>query len=461
MEPSGTTGPEGPRRSEDDRPLNAEERAEYERLRRHAHTRHRRLRYAGASVLLLLAFILAPLAVVAAWIDSEITDTDRYVETVAPLAKKPAVQNLVTDRVTDRVVDNIDTKKVTDALADALARNGVPSAIVDQAEALDGVLKTGVTTVVHDVVNKVVTSDEFAQAWEIANRRAHAAVLNVLTGEGGSAVEAKGDAITLNIGTVIDEVKHRLVDAGFDKAADIPDVDKSVVLVQVDKLNEAQDAARLLDILGVWLPVLVVALVALAVGAAPSHRRALMTAGIGVGVMMVVLLVGLAVMRRVYLDSVPSAAQSEGAAAVIYDELVRFLKDSTVTMLVIAVFVVIAAYLYGPGRVARALRSVTVRGTEASGHLLARAGLRTGGTGRWLDRHRGWTTGIVIGLAVLTLFLWNYPTAGSVALVVGLAVVVLLILGVLAAARTAPEPATAAARPPPDTGPSSDTETPS
>ncbi|CAM5268019.1 hypothetical protein SGLAM104S_02516 [Streptomyces glaucescens] len=69
--------------------MTAEERAEYERLRRHAAVRHRRLRRAGSSVLLLMALLLAPLAVVAAWVQDTVSDTDRYVETVAPLASEP------------------------------------------------------------------------------------------------------------------------------------------------------------------------------------------------------------------------------------------------------------------------------------------------------------------------------------------------------------------------------------
>ena len=64
--------------------MTAEERAEYERLRRHAAVRHRRVRQVGASVLLLLTLLLAPLAVVAAWVQDTVSDTDRYVQTVAP-----------------------------------------------------------------------------------------------------------------------------------------------------------------------------------------------------------------------------------------------------------------------------------------------------------------------------------------------------------------------------------------
>ncbi|ARF53750.1 hypothetical protein [Streptomyces gilvosporeus] len=435
MDSSSPAAPEGAQG-----PLSAAERAEYARLRRAAAVRHRRLRYAATSVLLVLAFVLAPLGVVASWLDSQIANTDRYVQTVAPLARNPAVQDAVTNRVTTKVVSYIDTAKVTDALKRALQKTGTPPAVVDKADLLAGALKSGATSAVHAVANKVVTSDQFADVWNAANRRAHAAVVNVLTGKGGSAVEAKGNTISLNIGTAIDQVQKKLVDEGFKRADKIPDINKTVVLVKTDKLNKAQNAMRLLGIVGVWLPVLVVGLAALAVWSGPSHRIAMMSAAAGIGVMMVVLLVALAFSRAKYLDSVGPRVQSPQAAAAVYDDLVRFLQQSTRTVLVLSVIILIAGYLYGPGRGARWIRSVTLRGTECAGRGLARGGLRTNGPGRWLDGHRGWTTGIVIGAGVLALLLWNFPTPGVVALVLGIVVFVLLLLGILAAGRTAPVP---------------------
>ncbi|MGG7575647.1 hypothetical protein [Streptomyces sirii] len=427
--------PEGP-----EGPLSAAERVEYTRLRRAADMRHRRLRYVVTCMLLALSFILAPLGVIAAWVDSQMSDTARYVQTVAPLAKDPAVQSAVTNRVTNKIVSYINTEEVTAALTRALQKTGAPPIVVDKADVLAGALKSGATSAVRAVVNKVVTSDQFADVWDAANRRAHMAMVNVLTGEGGSAVEAKGDTISLDIGTVISQVQKKLVDEGFKNADKIPDIDKSIVLVKTDQLSKAQNAMRLLNIVGVWLPVLVIVLAALAVWSGPSHRVAMMSASVGIGVMMVVLLIALSFARGKYLDSVQPKVQSPQAAAAVYDELVRFLQQSTRTVLVIAVIVLIAGYLYGPGRGARWIRSAAERGTESAGRGLARAGLRTGGAGRWLDGHRGWTTGIVIGAGVLTLFLWNFPTPGVVALVLGIVVLVMLILGILAAARTAPAP---------------------
>ena len=305
--PSGgsTAGRAGTPGRESGHALTVDERAEYERLRRHAGVRHRRLRKAGAAVLLVVTLLLAPLAVVAAWVDETVADTDRYVETVAPLASDPAVQQVVIDRLTNEVVKNVDVKAVTDALTKVLADNGAPPVVVAGAGALDGPLRSVVRTVVERNVTRVITSEVFRQAWEGSNRRAHAAVVHMLTGEREGALRATGDTIQLDVGSVVDQVRQRLVDAGFDKAAAIPDSDRTVTLFHTDELGKAQDAMRLLDILGTWLPVMTVALAALAVWTAPGHRVMLLITALGISLMMVVLLVALAVVRRVYLDAVP------------------------------------------------------------------------------------------------------------------------------------------------------------
>ncbi|UFR06829.1 hypothetical protein KBP30_39175 [Streptomyces sp. Go40/10] len=431
--PSGSGGP-----AETTEALSAEERAEYDRLRRAAQVRHRRLRGAAASVLLVLTLVLAPLAVVAVWVHGTVADTDRYVQTVAPLASEPAVQNAVANRLTDRVVARVDVQAVTDSLTKLLSDNGAPPRVVDTSKELTGPLRSAVQTVVHRVINRVVTSDVFREAWVDGNRRAQSAVVGMLTGEGQKALKAHGDTVQLDLGVVVDQVKKRLADAGFKKASAIPEVDRSVTLFRTDKLRKAQNAMRLLDIVGTWLPVLALATAAAAVWAAPGHRLMLMAVAIGTGVMMIVLCVGLAVLRSVYLDSVPPATLPRDAAAVIYDTVVRFLRDSVRTLLVVSVITAVAAYLYGPGTAARAVRSAAQRGATAAGHGLSRVGVRTGHAGQWLARHRSWTSGVTIAAGALTLVLWNHPTVGGVVLVLVLVVAVLAVTAALAAASGRP-----------------------
>ncbi|MFD8302436.1 hypothetical protein ACFV29_08780 [Streptomyces sp. NPDC059690] len=442
MDPATASGTPGSEATADGRRLvTAAEHAEYQRLRRAATLRHRRLRHACAALLLALTLLLAPLALVATWVHDQVTDTGRYVRTVAPLASDPAVQKVVIDRLTDRVVAQVDVRAVTDTLARNLADNGAPPSVVRGARALTGPLGSAVHTVVRRNVSRVVTSDAFRQAWEGANRRAHTAVLNMLTGERRGALRASGDTVQLDLGVVVDQVRQRLVAAGFDKAAAIPDTDRTVTLFRTARLARAQDAMRLLNVLGIGLPVLTLALAVLAVWTAPHHRVMVMVTALGVAVTAVLLLIALAVVRRVYLDSVPSATLPPDAAAAIFDTFVRFLRASTRTLLVVSLLTALTAFLYGPSRAARGVRALFRRGTTAGGSALRRAGVHSGLTGRWLSAHRSWTVGASIGAGALALVLWNRPTVGAVALVVVLVLAVLSATAVLAAAGPPPDAA--------------------
>src|SRR5687768_8797353 len=103
--------------------LSADERAELERLRAEVanlraqaspvtaadidqpvvptpRPRRQRWRSVVATLLIVIGCILAPISVVAVWTKNLVTDTDRYVATVAPLASDPAIQNAVADRIT-------------------------------------------------------------------------------------------------------------------------------------------------------------------------------------------------------------------------------------------------------------------------------------------------------------------------------------------------------------------------
>ncbi|MFC9955356.1 hypothetical protein ACFVIN_33910, partial [Streptomyces prasinus] len=92
------------------------------------------------------------------------------------------------------------------------------------------------------------------------------------------------------------------------------------------------------------------------------------------------------------------------------------------------------AYLSAPGRGARGVHTPAGGGGAAAGPVLRRAGVRTGSTGRLLADHQAWTTGGAFAAGALVLLLWNHPTVGAVALVVGVVLAVLAVLAFLAAA---------------------------
>ncbi len=56
-------------------------------------------------VLLVIGFILVPLSGVAIWSHNQLTNTDRYVETVSPLASNQDIQQAVATRVVTALFD--------------------------------------------------------------------------------------------------------------------------------------------------------------------------------------------------------------------------------------------------------------------------------------------------------------------------------------------------------------------
>jgi hypothetical protein len=371
---------------------------------------------------------LAPLSVVAIWTRNQVTNTDRYVATVTPLASDPAIQAAITDQITAQVFNYIDIQGLTTQAVDALAGQGLRPEVATQLEAFAVPIANGVESFTRSQVARVVESDAFADAWIQANRVAHAELVKALTGEGGGSVTVENDTVSLNLAAFIQTVKQRLVDSGFSIAARIPEVNASFVLFQSDDITRARSAFNLLNTLGIWLPIIALVLLVLGVYVAKDHRRALVGAAVGVAIGMVVLALGLTVFRSIYLDTVPATVLPHDAAAVLYDTIVRFLRLGLRTILVLALVVAAGAFLTGQSVTAVGAR----RGlTGAIGWLQGsaeHAGLRTGRVGTWVGANKRALRIAAVAAAALALVFWGRPT-GKV--VIGLTLALLVVLAII------------------------------
>jgi hypothetical protein len=423
--------------------LAPDERAELERLRAEVTTLRdqppRQIwRWSLAILLIVLGSLLAPLAVTAVWVNSQVSDTDRYVATVAPLARDPALQRAVTDRITLEVFNRIDIAGLTNQVADALTRQGAPPAVGTALQGMATPIAAGVQNWVHDQIAKLVASDEFAQAWAEANRAAHAQLVAALTGDQSGALVVQGDTVSVRLATFVNAVKARLVANGFALAARIPEVNAEFVILQSADVGKAQRYFRLLDALGTWLPVIALLLLAAGVFAAPGKRRALIGAAFGVALSMVLLGAVLAILRPMYLRAVPESALPSDAAAAVFDQIVVFLRTALRTVLAAALVVLAVAYFSGPAPAAVATRRAVSRGIGAARGGAGRLGLRTGPVGVWVGRHKRALRLATVAIAVAVFVLWNYPTAGVVA-VITLAALVVLALIELVGGSTEPQ----------------------
>ncbi|MGW7355440.1 hypothetical protein ACWGI0_01795 [Streptomyces sp. NPDC054802] len=375
--------------------------------------RHHPLRSLGSVLLILFAALLSLLSVVAVWANSIVQDTDRYVATVGPLASNPDVQAAVNNRVTSAVLERVDVDALVQQLTNAASEQGVPPRVAELLKNLDDPIENGLKQLVSSTVERVVTSSAFETVWVEANRRAHAALDEALTGGGEGAVKLEDNQVVIDVGPIVERVKDQLVDAGFAPAAKIPAVQTDFVVFASEDVGKIQTLVRVLELLGGWLPVIALLIAAAGVYVAFNRRHALIGAALAVFVAMLVLGIGLTVARDIYLDRLPPGT-SQAAAGAVYDALVKFLRAGVRALAAAALFTAAGAFLAGPSRIAVSTRRGCRRSIGALREVATSAGFRTGPVGRFVHRFKHWIGVAILVIAAVVLFTWSYPTTAVV-----------------------------------------------
>ena len=381
-----------------------------------------------AALLIIIGCVLAPVSVLGVWTANQVSDTSRYVANVTPLIKDPAIQNALTNKLTNEIVAKIDVKGLTDQAAADLSQKGF-TRVGALLQGVSGSLASGVQGFVHSRVQKIVTGPRMAAAWVQVNRVASQQLIAVLSGRGGKtgAVSVSNGQVTLDLAPLEAVAKQDLVARGLTIAGKIPIVHATFALFPSKNLTKAQSAYRLINDLKIVLPIVTLVLLGLGVWVARGHRRALIGAGLGFAASMLVLGAGLAIARAFYLNSVPASA-SAAAAAAAFDILVRFIRTALRTLLVVGLIVAVGAFFTGPSTAAVATRSAFSSGLGRLRRGGESVGLSTGPVGRWTYTYRHALRIGAVALAALIFVFWGHPTA---AVTIVIAVLLLVVLGLI------------------------------
>ncbi|MEV7616705.1 hypothetical protein [Streptomyces sp. NPDC089799] len=264
-----------------------------------------------SAVLVALMALLVPLSAVAYWADRELGDVDRYTAAMSPLARDPAVQDVVVTQATRAISGQIDA----------------------------GPFQGGVESLLTDALHSFTGTPAYRAAWDAANRAAHDAFLKALT-------TGEGNAVTLDLAPVVQQIKGRLVADGVPFADRIPVMHTQIEVVEYDNLGAFRRVFRMLQIAGIWLPVLTLLLAAGAVAVAVHRRRAVLATGLGLAVGAVLLWTAVLVCRHMVLRDLPAGVDRPAAEAV-YDALTAFLRTTAWVVLAAGLAVALAAWLTG------------------------------------------------------------------------------------------------------------------
>jgi hypothetical protein len=386
----------------------------------------RRVRRVVAVVLVVVTTIVFTVAVVGVWTRRNALNTDKWVETVGPIAEDPAVQQALGSWMTTELMTAIDPETFFE------------SVLPEQGQALAGPLTSALRGFVNDRVDTFLASDTFQRLWVEINRRAHTRVVAVLEGDTGNLQIENGkvdlnlipvlNTILAEIGKASPEIFGRTVDLPAVSVDDIPEDAVSKVenalgvdlpdnfgqftVFEAERLEAIQDAVELFDRLVVVAVVLAFLLIALTLWVSPSRRRTLLQLAVGIAL-------GVVLIRRIGLraeDEVVDLAKPENreAVGVVVGAFIDSLLDATAWILAAAALVAVVALLTGPYPWAVALRRRTASLARALAAAVGAATTRRPdeATVAWVVEHRellqlgGVVAGIVVLLLVDLSWLW-------------------------------------------------------
>lgn len=381
-----------------------------------------------AWVLLVVAAILFPIALTAFWGQRTLTDTQRYVATVAPLAQDPTVQQAVATKVTAVIVTQLD------------AQNRVQALLKDypKLQPLAGPIASGVNTLVGNTVTKVVSSDQFSQLWVAVNTQLQQALIAALSSQPSGPVTIQGDQVVLDTGDLIDAVKARLVAGGLTFAANIPvppAADRQVVLLTSPQLAQARVAYALGQPVAQWL--IYVTLLLFVICVLISRRRARMTMAVGIAIIVgaIVIRLGMAYGQS-QLDLSLSGTPFAVAQDAFFTILTVYLLNAVRSAFALGVVLAIVGWFLSGTTSAQTTRRVlsgalSNTGDRASGTAIAPVGA-------WFARTKVFWRFLICGIAAIVVLTSNPLTGAVILWTAVVAVLALVVVEFLAASGRSP-----------------------
>jgi hypothetical protein len=257
-------------------------------------------------LLATLACLLLPLAVLSTWTATVVGDTDAYVDTVAPLAKDPVVQEAAAARTVE------------------LVNEQVPLGPAGPA--------------VHQAALLAVEGPQFPPVWRAANRDAHKELLRILQ----SDRPAKGD-VTIQLGGLVTAIAESL--GAGQLASTVSALNPTFTVASSQQLEHARQVYTVLEALGAWLPLAWVVLVLLALLAARNRRRIGAWLGIGSAVTLGLLLALLTLFEDQLVQSVP--ARDRDLAQAVWDVVTHDLRNGVVVGIAVGLAVAVLFMVSG------------------------------------------------------------------------------------------------------------------
>lgn len=292
------------------------------------------LRRSAATVLAVVGALLLPLALIATW-SGTVSDTDRYVSAIAPLAERRDVQDAVAERVAEVAAAQVEVSGSAATLEQYLRSQGLDAG---------GAARSAVRSAVRAAALVVVRSDAFPGLWTSAHRTFHEELVRALASD-------RGTDVRLDLRPVLERALSRIAADGPDLtlAADAVPADASITLASDSDLDAARTAYRALDEARTWLPPLVGVILVLALLLAVDRPRMLRRIGV-LSAVTVALTLPLLALATAGIDDSGDTASGRTLASALWGALSSRLWHLLLAGLVASVVVALVGLVAGRAR---------------------------------------------------------------------------------------------------------------
>jgi hypothetical protein len=296
-----------------------------------------RSRSIGVAVLLVLGTLFWTAFGLGVWANRQALNTDNWVETSDQLLENDQIRSTLSFFIVDQLYDSQAVEaRLEEVLPPRLVRLAAPAA-------------AGLKELARRNAPRVLGSAAALKAWETANRTAHTELLDIVD-QG-----VKGRHVSLDLKSLVGEVA---TGTGLPAKA-VDKLPPNVASLEVASSQQLDNVRQLLHLFKtiVWLLLgLALACFAGAIALAADRRKAVLKVG---GCMMFAAIAVLAfrtLAGKAIVDSLADAPNAHAIAGDVWSIATRLMVDVAQGSFLFGFFVVLGAWLVGPGRRATAVR---------------------------------------------------------------------------------------------------------
>jgi len=222
------------------------------------------------------------------------------------------------------------------------AQDAIEGALPGPLGALAQPITGRATEIVSDIALRIVRTDAFVKAWDVAVRNSHEELLAALDHK-GRFTTVTADGIELDLGSTLEQFRLLLDDRGltFLDGIDLSGLDVQFLLLDAPGIQRISDLLDVLDTLVVVLPI--AAAVAGVAGLLIARRRSWAVAAGGLGALVGVGVVWLGVEagRSTAVDRIAGGVLGPAAAESVVDHVTSSLATTMAVVAVVGVVLVV------------------------------------------------------------------------------------------------------------------------